>query len=101
MPFGWNENCDRLADCFLGSIAKEPLCGLIPTCDDAIEVPSLRLRFNNASEPQNLLVTFTKPNFDLLARGNVDDRGNPASYLTEPIFIGCVNNVQGTKARHL
>jgi hypothetical protein len=38
LVIGWNQNCDRFADSFLGQIAKNPLRAAIPTRDDAIEV---------------------------------------------------------------
>src|SRR6516225_2400247 len=34
----------------------------------------------------------------LLARGNVEDRGDPTVYLAERIFVGRVDNVQQTRS---
>jgi hypothetical protein len=31
VPLGWTENCNGLADGFFGGIAKDPLCGFVPT----------------------------------------------------------------------
>ena len=31
VPIGWNEYCNELTDGFFGGIAKEPLCGFVPT----------------------------------------------------------------------
>src|SRR5262249_44196505 len=36
MPLRRNVNCNVLADDFFGGIAKEPLCGLVPTRNDAL-----------------------------------------------------------------
>ena len=38
MPLRRNENCTGLADDFCGDIAEEPLCGLVPSRYDAVEV---------------------------------------------------------------
>jgi hypothetical protein len=38
MPLQRNENCTGRADDFFGGIAKEPLCGLVPSRYDAVEV---------------------------------------------------------------
>jgi hypothetical protein len=31
VPVGWNEHRNGFADGFFGGIAKEPLCGFVPT----------------------------------------------------------------------
>lgn len=38
VPVERNQNGDRLSDHFFGEITENPLCALVPTCDDAIEV---------------------------------------------------------------
>ena len=63
LPFGWNENHDRLTYCFFSCVPKEPLCGLVPTLRNDCVVTV----FDNGSEPQKLLVTFAQRAFVLAA----------------------------------
>jgi hypothetical protein len=38
MEFGWNQRLDRPAHDLFGEITENPLCALVPACDDAVEV---------------------------------------------------------------
>src|SRR6516164_8552343 len=100
LPVFRNQNCNGFTNRLFGSVAEDTLGTPIPACDNAVEVLAYNrvvTGLNNRRQPAQSLFTFAKCSFGLPALGNVDDRRDPASYLTEPIFIGCVDNVQQTR----
>jgi hypothetical protein len=64
----------RFTDNLFGRIAEEPLCALIPSCDDAIEVLAydcIITGLDNASELPRPLITFAQRSFGLAAFNEV------------------------------
>src|SRR6516162_6423352 len=101
LPVFGDHDCDGLTNRLFGSVAKDPLRTPIPACDCAGEVLAYNhivTGLDDGCQPAQSLFTFAKRSFGLLARGNVEDRGDPTVYLAERIFVGRVDNVQQTRS---
>jgi hypothetical protein len=65
-PVGRYEDRDRLADDLFGEVAENPLCTLVPACDDAIKVfayDCVITGLDDGCEPAGLLLTFAQRSF--------------------------------------
>ena len=70
-----NNNRDRLANCFFGSVAKDALCAFIPADDDAIEILAydyVIARRHDRRNPPQPLFTFAQCVLELFTL--VDER---------------------------
>ena len=70
-----NNNRDRLANCFFGSVAEDALCAFIPAYDNAIEILAydyVIARLHDRRNPTQSLFTFAQRVLELLAL--VDER---------------------------
>src|SRR5262249_3474478 len=68
VPVRRNQNRDRSADRFFGSITVHSFCALVPTCNHAIEALAydrVTTGLDNGSEPPTSLLAFTQCHFDL------------------------------------
>ena len=69
-----NNNGNGLTDRLCGSVAEDTLGASVPACDYAVEVLAydrVIARFDDGRQPTQLLLTFAKGIFDLLAVGNI------------------------------
>src|SRR6516162_11134269 len=100
LPVFRNQNCNGFTNRLFGSVAEDTLGTPIPACDNAVEVLAYNrivTGLDDRRQPAQLLFALAKRGLGLLVLGNVEDRGDPIVYLTELIFIGCVNHVQQTR----
>ena len=74
LPVLRDHDCDRLAYDLFGSVAEYPLGTPVPAGDNAVEIFAYNCiitRLNNGRQKHQLLLSFTKIGFDLLALRNV------------------------------
>src|SRR6516225_10257844 len=74
LPVFGDHDCNGLTNRLFGSVAKDPLCTPIPACDNAIEVLAYNhvvTGLDDGRQPAQLLFTFAKCGFGLLALRNV------------------------------
>ena len=83
MAIGWNEDCDRLTDHVICSVAEQALRSLVPAFNNAVEVFADDGVIRSFDDRDELPIDFLRP----LAGGDIVEAVDRSRYVSSLIYL--------------